>query len=86
MALRAQGAVWVPTAIHVGSYVLVMLPICWWLALHTDLGVWGVIVGISVASLFAGVGQVLALEVKSARGVKFGLPKDAGRAAVPVIH
>lgn len=86
MALRAQGAVWIATAIHVSSYVFVMLPICWWLALHTELGVWGVIVGISIASLVAGLGQALALEVKSARGVKFGLPKDAGRASVVVGH
>jgi len=86
MALRAQGAVWIATAIHVGSYVFVMLPLCWWLALHTELGVWGVIIGISVASLFAGVGQVLALEIKSARGVKFGLPEEAGRASVAVGH
>jgi MATE family multidrug resistance protein len=71
MALRAQGVVWIPTAIHVGSYVFVMLPLCWWLGLHTEYGVWGVVIGISVASLVAGVGQVLALEVKSVRGVRF---------------
>ncbi len=84
MALRAQGVVWIPTAIHVGSYVFVMLPICWWLALHTNYGAWGVIIGISIASLLAGVGQVVALEWKAARGVKFGL-KDTG-AAVSVVH
>lgn len=84
MALRAQGVVWIPTIIHVGSYVFVMLPICWWLALHTEYGVWGVIIGISIASLLAGLGQVLALELKAARGVKFGLPKDA--APAPVVH
>ncbi len=84
MALRAQGVVWIPTAIHVGSYVFVMLPLCWWLALHTDYGVWGVIIGISIASVLAGMGQVLALEWKSARGVRFGLPKDA--APAPAVH
>jgi MATE family multidrug resistance protein len=80
MALRAQGVVWTPTVIHVGSYVVVMLPICWWLALHTDLGVWGVMIGISVASLIAGVGQVLALEIVSKRGVRVG-PGDRKVAA-----
>lgn len=84
MALRAQGVVWIPTAIHVGSYVFVMLPLCWWLALHTDYGVWGVIIGISVASVLAGLGQVLALEWKSARGVRIGLPEDVRPA--PVVH
>ncbi len=86
MALRAQGAVWIATAIHVGSYAFVMLPLCWWLALHTDYGVWGVVIGIAVASFVAGVGQVLALELRSAHGVKFGLPKNTGGAAVPVVH
>ena len=49
-----------------------MLPLCMWLAFGPDrfpgglsLGVWGVFIGISVASVAAGVGQVLALEIKS---------------------
>ena len=72
MGLRAQGVVWLPTLIHVGSYIVVMLPLCMWLAFGPDrfpgglsLGVWGVFIGISVASVAAGVGQVLALEIKS---------------------
>ena len=77
MALRAQGVVWTPTAIHVGSYILLMLPLCWWLALHEGYGVWGVFIGISVASVAAGLGQVLALEWKAARGVRLGLPRAA---------
>ena len=85
MALRAQGVVWIPTAIHVGSYVFVMLPLCWWLALHTSYGVWGVIIGISIASIVAGVGQVLALELRTAHTARFGLPKD-GRAPAPIVH
>ena len=85
MALRAQGVVWIPTVIHVGSYVFVMLPLCWWLALHTSYGVWGVIIGISIASIVAGVGQVLALEIRTTRIARFGLPKDA-QASVVVGH
>ncbi len=84
MALRAQGVVWAPTAIHVGSYIFVMLPLCAWLALPAerfpggqDIGVWGVFIGISVASIVAGLGQVLTLEWKAARGVRFGLPRTA---------
>lgn len=77
MALRAQGVVWTPTAIHIGSYVLVMLPLCWWLALHEGHGVWGVFVGISIASVLAGLGQVLVLEWKAARGVRTGLARAA---------
>jgi multidrug resistance protein, MATE family len=77
MALRAQGVVWAPTAIHIGSYIFVMLPLCWWLALHEGYGVWGVFIGISVASVIAGLGQVLVLEWKAARGVRVGLPRAA---------
>ena len=77
---------WIPTAIHVGSYVFVMLPVCWWLALHTDLGVWGVIIGISVASVLAGLGQIVALEIKSARSVRVGPPPEGERKVAPVVH
>jgi MATE family multidrug resistance protein len=84
MALRAQGVVWTPTIIHVGSYILVMLPLCAWLALPEERfpdgqnhGVWGVFIGISIASVAAGLGQVLTLEWKAARGVRLGLPRAA---------
>jgi len=70
MALRAQGVVWTPTSIHIGSYVFVMLPLCWWLALHDGLGVWGVVIGISVASVVAGAAQIFVLEWTAARGVR----------------
>lgn len=83
------GVVWLPTIIHVGSYILVMLPLCVWLAFTPEtappahnllgaflfwpahwpgamgLGVWGVFIGISVASVAAGMAQVLSLEWKS---------------------
>jgi len=69
MALRAQGVVWLPTFIHIGSYIVLMLPLCVWLAFGPDrfpggmnLGVWGVFAGISIASIAAGLGQVIALE------------------------
>jgi MATE family multidrug resistance protein len=78
MALRAQGVVWTPTVIHIGSYIAVMLPLCWWLALHLGQGVWGVFIGISIASVLAGTGQVAALEWKAARGVRLaGRPRAA---------
>jgi MATE family multidrug resistance protein len=78
MALRAQGAVWSATGIHIGSYIAVMLPLCWWLALHLGQGVWGVFIGITVASVLAGSAQVAALEWKAARGVRIaGQPRAA---------
>jgi MATE family multidrug resistance protein len=110
MALRAQGVVWTATAIHVGSYVLVMLPLCVWLALSPEtappsnnplaallfwpahwlgapgLGVWGVVIGISVASVLAGLGQIVTLEIKSARGVRLGPPPEGARKVAAVVH
>ncbi|HVY87439.1 MAG TPA: MATE family efflux transporter [Hyphomonadaceae bacterium] len=77
MALRAQGVVWTPTTIHVGSYVVVMVPLCWYLALTAGMGLWGVFVGITVASVLAGTLQIGALEWKAAREVRAGLPRAA---------
>lgn len=84
MALRAQGVVWPPTYIHIGSYVFVMLPLCWWLALGLDWGVWGVFTGISIASLVAGIGQAVLLEATSRRLLRTGVPE--GAAALAVVH
>ncbi len=90
MGLRAQGVVWLPTAIHVGSYIVVMIPLCVWLAFGPErvpggmnLGVWGVFIGISVASVAAGVAQVLSLEIKSRSADKRAA--EAGAAAPPVV-
>jgi len=88
MGQRAQGVVWLPTIIHVGSYIFLMLPLCVWLAFGPDrvpggmdLGVWGVFIGISIASVAAGVGQVLALEIMSrsaAQRIAAGVTVDVG--------
>jgi len=77
MALRAQGVVWTATSIHVGSYMVIMVPLCWWLALNAGQGLWGVFIGITVASVLAGAGQIATLEWKAARSVRFGLPRAA---------
>jgi len=70
MGLRAQGVVWTPTAIHVGSYIFVMLPLAWWMGLHEGHGVWGVFLGVAVASVIAGSAQIGALEYIAGRGVR----------------
>ncbi|MBI1339684.1 multidrug transporter [bacterium] len=74
MALRAQGVVWAPTAIHIGSYAMIMVPLCWWFALPMGLGVWGVFYGITIASVIAGLGQSLLLEWTLRRIRREGLP------------
>lgn len=52
-ALRARGDVWVPTTTHLASYILVMLPLSWFLAIPAGLGVSGILWGIVIASTLA---------------------------------
>ena len=65
MASRAMGSVWPPSLIHLGSYAFLMLPIGWVLALNFNFGVYGVIIGVIVASVVAGVWQLVFLELFS---------------------
>jgi multidrug resistance protein, MATE family len=69
-AMRAQGMIWLPSAIHLGSFFVVMLPLCFWLGITLDRGARGVIEGAGVALVVAGTLQVLLLEWKAARPVK----------------
>ncbi len=50
-ALRARGDVWVPTATHIASYLAVMIPLGWALAIPAGLGVAGLVWSVIVASL-----------------------------------
>lgn len=81
MALRAREVVWPPTAIHVGSYALLMVPACWWLALGEGPwrghGVWGVFAGVAAASVLAGVLQAALLEWHCRRDVSRGSSSPA---------
>jgi MATE family multidrug resistance protein len=52
-ALRARGDVLLPTLTHMTSYVLVMMPLAWWLALPMGLGVQGLVWAVIVASLLS---------------------------------
>ena len=53
-ALRARGDVWLPTGTHLASYIAVMMPLAWWLAIPRGLGVAGLVWGVIVASVVAG--------------------------------
>ena len=44
-ALRGTGEAWVPTWLHLISFAGVMIPASWYLALRTDLGVLGLVLG-----------------------------------------
>lgn len=59
-ACRGRGDTWVPTALHVGSYWLVMVPAAWAFAFPVGQGVAGIYQGILLAS-------VVSLVVLSAR-------------------
>jgi multidrug resistance protein, MATE family len=79
-ALRAQGMVWLPTVIHVGSFFLVMIPVCYWLGITQGRGAQGVLEGATVGVLVAGSLQVALLEWKAARPMK---ERAAGTVFIP---
>lgn len=53
-ALRARGDVWWPTGMHFVSYVVIMIPLAWWLAIGRGGGLDGVIWAVVLASLVSG--------------------------------
>jgi MATE family multidrug resistance protein len=57
-ALRARGDIWWPTGMHFVSYVVVMLPLSWWLGVHLGWGLDGIIWGVIIASLVSGAALV----------------------------
>ena len=52
-ALRARGDVWVPSATHLTSYVAVMMPLAWWLAIPMGMGLHGIVWAVIAASLLS---------------------------------
>ena len=79
-ALRAQGMVWLPTAIHIGSFFVVMIPVCYWLGITQGGGALGVLQGAMVGVFVAGALQVALLEWKAARPIK---ERAAGSVFIP---
>ena len=49
--LRARGDVWVPTYTHLASYIVIMMPLAWWLAIPRGMGILGMVVAIIIASV-----------------------------------
>ena len=79
-ALRAQGMVWLPTLIHVGSFFVVMIPVCYWLGITQGGGALGVLQGAMAGVFVAGALQVALLEWKAARPIK---ERAAGSVFIP---
>jgi MATE family multidrug resistance protein len=70
-ALRARGDVWLPSLTHSISYVGVMLPLGYALALPVGMGVPGIVWAVIVASLCA-AGLLLTRFFWTARGLHHG--------------
>lgn len=50
-ALRARGDVWLPTSTHLTSYIVIMMPLAWWLAIPRGLGIMGLVWAVVIASV-----------------------------------
>jgi MATE family multidrug resistance protein len=53
-ALRARGDVLMPSMTHMISYLAIMIPLSWWLAIPMGLGLNGIVLGIVAASFVSG--------------------------------
>jgi MATE family multidrug resistance protein len=58
-ALRARGDVLVPTFTHLTSYIIVMLPLAWWLAIPQGWGIAGIAWAVIIAA-YVSAGLLLA--------------------------
>lgn len=67
MALRAQGIVWVPSAIHIGSFFVLMIPMGYYLGLVQGRGAQGMIEAAFIGVFVAAMLQWALLEWKTAR-------------------
>ena len=54
-SLRARGDVWLPTGTHLTSYIVVMMPLAWWLAIPKGLGIIGIAWAVVIASVVSAV-------------------------------
>ena len=70
MALRAQGIVWLPSAIHLASFFLLMIPLCYVMGVGMGRGARGMMEAVTITLLVAGALQWGLLEWKTARHEK----------------
>ena len=57
-ALRARGDIWWPTGMHFVSYILIMIPLAWWLGVVRNGGLDGIVWAVIVASLVSGIALI----------------------------
>jgi MATE family multidrug resistance protein len=68
-ALRGRGDVWLPTGAHLTSYILIMAPLAWFLAIPLKMGLIGMIWAVVVASVISCTLLLVRLWVLSRRGI-----------------
>lgn len=68
-ALRARGDVWLPTGTHLMSYILVMAPLAYWLAIPQGMGVNGIAWAVVIASVLSCVLLLGRFWMLSRRGI-----------------
>jgi MATE family multidrug resistance protein len=54
-ALRARGDVWLPSGTHLTSYIVIMMPLAWWLAIPRGMGIIGMVWAVVIASVVSAV-------------------------------
>jgi MATE family multidrug resistance protein len=74
LALRARGDNWIPVLTHMISYYAVLAPFAWYLALHTDRGVAGILDAILIASVVSATFLVGRFYLLSRRDATAGAP------------
>ena len=67
-ALRARGDVWLPTGTHLTSYVVIMMPLAWWLAIPRGMGIVGLVWAVVIASVISAILLLARFWVLSRRG------------------
>ncbi|MGB3722866.1 MAG: MATE family efflux transporter [Pacificimonas sp.] len=76
-ALRAMDDVWLPTLTHTISYVGVMLPLGWWLAVPVGMGLSGLVWAIIAASISAGGFLIARFAWLTRKGAALRLRRDS---------
>jgi MATE family multidrug resistance protein len=70
--LRARGDVWVPTYTHLASYIGIMMPLAWWLAIPRGMGILGLVVAIVIASVVSAGLLLIRFWILARRDIQWG--------------
>ncbi|MAP94181.1 MAG: multidrug transporter [Ponticaulis sp.] len=62
MASRARGLIWPPAFVHIGCYLLIMIPLAWYLSSVAQRGLQGIMEAVIVSSVVSATLQLYLLE------------------------